>query len=48
MFATDAFIQPISEAIFAIRNLNWYQLLQAQVKLIQQPHLHCVELIISH
>ncbi|MEH1779425.1 MAG: hypothetical protein V7L26_09995 [Nostoc sp.] len=28
--------------------LERYLLLQAQVKLIQQPHLHCVELITSH
>ncbi|MEH2412182.1 MAG: hypothetical protein V7K36_26060 [Nostoc sp.] len=48
MFATDIFIQPISRAIFAIQNLNWYQPLQVQVKLIQQPYLHGVELIISH
>ncbi|MEH2027911.1 hypothetical protein [Nostoc sp.] len=48
MLAIAAFIQLISRAIFAIKNPKWYQLLQAQVKLIQQPHLHCVELIISH
>ncbi|MEH2384151.1 MAG: hypothetical protein V7K27_35580 [Nostoc sp.] len=37
-----------TRAIFAIQNLNWYQRSQVQVKLIQQPYLHRVELIISH